>query len=165
VSSINRITLIGSVVDHPDARVSSGGDAYVKFQIKVDRPDRNDGMPAQSDTIDVVSWRQVAESAKGIIAGDMVVIDGRIQTRTTDDEAGRKKYFTEVDAKSIQKVAGASLGGEVAVQAPTKQKEVAPQFKNLTSAVVETKSVKEVSESDFDFSAQLPSGSDEEVPF
>ena len=160
MSSINRIILIGTILGEVDERVTSTGDAYAKFTLKVDRPERNDGMPSQADEIDIVAWRQVAESAKTITNGEAIVVEGRIQTRTTEDDAGRRKYFTEVDAKVIQK-----LGSASAKSAPSGKSRSTDQFKELTSAVVETKSVKEISESDFDFTAPVSKADDEEVPF
>jgi single-strand DNA-binding protein len=162
VSSINKIILVGNVVGEVDDRVTSSGDAYAKFKLKVDRPERTDGIVAQADEIEIVAWRQMAESAKTISNGDSVVVEGRIQTRTTEDEGGRRKYFTEIDAKVIQKLGAPSTASKSSSQPKA---DVKKQFKELTSTTVETKSVKEVSESDFDFTAPVSRMDDEEVPF
>ena len=62
MSSLNRVSLIGTLETDADLRQTTAGDAFLKFCLSVSRPERQDGMPVQSDDIDIVCWNQLAES-------------------------------------------------------------------------------------------------------
>lgn len=168
MSSLNKIILIGPLETTPEVRVTNAGDQFAKFTIKANRPERSDGVPVQFDIIDIVAWRQIAEQAATLQQGDSVLIEGRIVTRTTEDEAGRKKYFTEVEARELRPL---SISQTTSTSSPTTaQSSIKPS--------IQKKQVEEIQESDFDFGpaktpapspfAQAPDNEtdlDEEVPF
>jgi len=103
VSSINRITLVGTIVNDLDSRVTNSGDPMIRFTISTDRPSV-DGIAAAQDFIPIVAWRQVAEKREGLVRGAVILIDGRIVTRSFDDNDGKRKWVTEVDAKDIRAI-------------------------------------------------------------
>lgn len=141
MTSINRIAIIGTISNDPDARVTTAGDPMLRFNVTVDRPSV-DGLPSASDTIPVVAWRQLAEKKDAYAKGDLVLIDGRITTRTYEDNEGRRKYSTEIEAKEIRALgAGALMPDRVASSAPAPAKRMP-----LEKAPVDV-----VSFDDFDF--------------
>lgn len=141
MSSLNKIILIGTVESDPQQRVTNSGDAFATFTLIVDRPERQDGAPSGQDAIDVVAWRDAAEKTQGLTQGASVMVEGRVVTRTTESEDGRKQWFTEVDAKLIRQLTGAS---ESAGSAGL------PEFDPQGSSLESTSSP-ELAESDFDF--------------
>lgn len=167
MSSLNRIILAGRIKSDVESRVSNSGDAFVRFQLEVDRPQRSDGLASQTDTFTVVAWRQVAEDATSLNRDEIAIIEGRIINRTSESEAGKRLYFTEIDAKSIVGVGSASKQSS-----NTTAMKKDDGFKDLTDSMIENKTATEVSESDFDFSMPDDVSSkgvdediEEEVPF
>lgn len=169
MSSLNRIILAGRIKSDIESRVSNSGDAFVRFQLEVDRPQRSDGLASQTDTFTVVAWRLVAESAAKFNRDDVAIIEGRIINRTSENEAGKRLYFTEIDAKSIVGLASGNGSGKSQVTDAMSQDD---GFKAVNDSMIENKTATKVSESDFDFSmpADEPAKGvaadiEEEVPF
>ena len=146
MSSINRITLVGVISNDPDARVTNAGDPMLRFNIATERPSI-DGAPAAVDYIPVIAWRQVAEAKDQYVKGALVLVDGRIVTRSFEDNDGKRKWTTEVDAKEIRLLGQQEIGASF-LESPSSQSvaKVAPAKKRLEKAVVD-----EVSLDDFDF--------------
>ena len=108
MSRLNKIILIGKVETAPNVKESTTGDSISNFTILVDRTERADGSPSQQDRIKIVAWRQVAEKSESIQPNQTVLVDGRIVTRSFDDQEGNRKYVTEVDAKELKVIQGES---------------------------------------------------------
>ncbi len=104
MSALNRIIIIGEMVETPDIKVTSTGDPLASFRLAVKRPNRVEGAAPQMDYIKVVAWRQVAELAQPIQKGMLTLVEGQIHTRSYDTEAGIRKYVTEVEARNIQRL-------------------------------------------------------------
>jgi single-strand DNA-binding protein len=76
------------------------GTAITKFTLEVNRVVASGGQ--SSDLIDVVAWRKVAEiTGQYLKKGSMVLIEGSIHIRAYD-EAGTRKWATEVVARNVQ---------------------------------------------------------------
>ena len=73
------------------------------FTIAVNRQFSNSATGERdTDFIPVVVWRKQAENVKSFVhKGSLVAVDGRIQTRTYDDQNGVRKYVTEVVADNV----------------------------------------------------------------
>ncbi len=109
----------------PDSKVTNAGDAMLRFSMKVDRPRRSAESPAQWDTIPVVAWRDTASVT--LCRGQMVLVEGRVITRTYDDDEGNRTWLTEVDAREIRPLGQtdqASSGTEELSEASHKASEV-----------------------------------------
>lgn len=73
--------------------------AVASFTLAVNRRFAKEGQP-QADFINVVAWNKTAEfCGKYFTKGLQVVVVGRIQTRTWEDNEGKKHYVTEVIAE------------------------------------------------------------------
>ena len=176
MTSFNRITLIATVANEPDARVTNSGDPMLRFTVATERP-AADGMPTSVDYIPVIAWRQVAERKDVVQKGSTVLIDGRISTRSFEDDDGKRKWTTEVEARELRALGSAELVGNVGVlnepMAPVaKAKTASPK----SAATLERAAVDEVSLADFDFGEPKPVAGyaagpkfdaelDEDVPF
>ena len=101
MGNLNRVLLIGHVLDDPEARTTFSGSAMLKFRLRVDRPQELAAREA-SDIFDVVAWERLAEQVKLIIHRDaLVLVEGRLQIRSFDGKDGRRKYVTEVVSLSV----------------------------------------------------------------
>ena len=96
---LNRVTLQGRLVADAELRYTPSGVAVANFRVACDRNVKNDQGERDADFINVVCWKGTAEFvAKWFHKGDMIVLEGRLQTRNYEDKNGRKVYVTEVVA-------------------------------------------------------------------
>jgi single-strand DNA-binding protein len=96
---MNKVILMGRLTKDPELRYTSGNNtAVASFTIAVNRRFAQEGQP-QADFINVVAWSKTAEfCGKYFTKGLQVAVVGRIQTRTWDDNEGKRHYVTEVVA-------------------------------------------------------------------
>jgi len=107
MANLNRIILIGNLTSDPEVRFTVEGVQIAKFQLAVDRFVQENS-PKQMDYIDVVAWRRLAEiCGQYLKKGKQVLVEGRIQVRTFENESGVRKWATEVVARSIKLLGGA----------------------------------------------------------
>ena len=94
---INNTVLTGRLTKDPELRYTGNGTAVVQFNLAVDRAYTNAQGERETDFIRVVAWKKQAETiANHVKKGSLVGIEGRIQTRTYDDNDGKRVYITEV---------------------------------------------------------------------
>jgi len=99
---LNRIVLIGRLVADPQLRYTQSGTAVANFRIAVDRPFPNQQGERETDFIDVVAWRKLAETiANNLNKGRLVGVDGRLQVREYEHE-GQRRRTAEVVADSVE---------------------------------------------------------------
>jgi single-strand DNA-binding protein len=106
MANLNRIILIGNLTSDPEVRFTVEGVQVAKFQLAVDRFSQENS-PKQIDYIDIVAWRRVAEiCGQYLKKGKPVLVEGRIQVRTFENENGARKWATEVVARSVKLLSG-----------------------------------------------------------
>jgi len=94
---INRTVLVGRLTRDPELRYTQGGTAVASFTLAVNRQFTNSQGEREADFINCVIWRKAAENfAKFTSKGELVGIDGRIQTRNYENKQGQRVYVTEV---------------------------------------------------------------------
>jgi len=99
---LNHITIMGRLVADPELRRTQKGTAVCSFRIACDRDVKNADGEHDTDFIDVVAWRGLAENiARYFIKGRMAVIDGRLQIRPWTDRDGTRRYTTEILASRV----------------------------------------------------------------
>ncbi|MGQ9658386.1 MAG: single-stranded DNA-binding protein [Fimbriimonadales bacterium] len=98
----NRIILVGRLTRDPDLRTTPDGVSVVRFAIAVNRTGRPSAED-QADFFDVVAFRQLADTvANYMTKGKLVLVEGKLQTRSyTDREGNRRKAF-EVVADTVR---------------------------------------------------------------
>jgi single-strand DNA-binding protein len=100
---INRVVLVGRLTRDPELRYTPNGVAVANFTIAVNRPFSNQQGERDADFISIVVWRRQAENAANYVGkGSLVGIDGRLQTRSYDNNEGKRVFITEVVADSVQ---------------------------------------------------------------
>jgi single-strand DNA-binding protein len=99
----NNITLIGRLVKDVDLRYTPNGVACATVTLAVQRDRKNENGDYECDFPNVVVWKQAAENlANHCQKGDMIGVQGKIQTRTYDGQNGKKVYVTEVVTNSVE---------------------------------------------------------------
>jgi len=106
---LNRVILIGRLTRDPELRYTPSGVAVTQFTLAVDRPFSNQGGEREADFINIVTWRQLAETCANYLRkGRLTAVEGRIQVRNYDNNEGRKVYVTEVVADNVRFLESAS---------------------------------------------------------
>ena len=99
---INRVVLVGRLTKDPVLRKTGAGKSVVSFTTACDRKVKAKGQPT-ADFINCIAWNKVADlMAQYLHKGSLVGVEGRIQTRSYDDQTGKRVYVTEVVADSGQ---------------------------------------------------------------
>ena len=100
---LNRVVLVGRLTRDPELRYTPSGVAVCTFTLAVNRPFENQQGEREADFINIVVWRRPAENAANYLKkGSLAGVDGRIQTRSYENNEGRRVYVTEVVAESVQ---------------------------------------------------------------
>ena len=99
---INRVVLVGRLTKDPVLRKTTNGASVVSFTVACNRLFKQEGQP-EADFINTVVWNKNADSVQQYThKGSLVGVEGRIQTRSYDDQSGKRVYVTEVVADSVQ---------------------------------------------------------------
>lgn len=100
---INRTVLVGRLTKDPELRVTPSGVPVCRFTLAVNRTFTNQQGEREADFINCIAWRKQAENLVNFMRkGSLIGIDGRIQTSSYEDQDGKKVFYTEVVADSIQ---------------------------------------------------------------
>lgn len=139
--SVNKVILIGNVGKDPEVRYLDSGVAVATFPLATsDRAytlANGTQVPERTEWHNIVLWRGLAETAeKYVHKGDKLYLEGKIRTRSYDDQAGVKRYVTEIFVDSMEmlspKAAGVAPQATVQpnVQQQSIQSQVAPAQDN-----------------------------------
>ena len=99
----NRIILIGRLTRDPELRYVPSGAPVASFTLAVDRPFRDQQGNRETDFIDIVAWRKLAEQVSQYMSkGRMVAVEGRLQIRSYETQDGQKRTVAEVVADGVR---------------------------------------------------------------
>ncbi len=100
---LNKVFLMGRLTKDPEMRYTSTNNTPIaRFTLAVDRGIKKAGEEKQTDFINCSAWNKTAEFVNNyFVKGKMMVLNGRINTRSWDDAEGKKHYSTEVVADEI----------------------------------------------------------------
>ena len=99
---LNRIILIGRLTRDPELRYTQSGTAVARMSVAVDRDFRNAAGEKETDFIDIVAWRKLAElCANHLGKGRLVAVEGRLQIRPWEKD-GVKHRSAEVVADGVK---------------------------------------------------------------
>ena len=94
---INNVTLQGKLGKDIDLKYTQSGKAVGTTSIAVDRDFKNANGEKETDWVNLVFWGKTAETVANYFRkGDEILVVGRIQTRSYEDNSGGRKYVTEV---------------------------------------------------------------------
>ena len=104
---MNKCILVGNLTRDPELSQTSSGISFCRFSIAVNRGYTNANGERETDFINIVTWRGLAENCgKYLAKGRKVAICGQIQTRSYEDKEGAKRYSTEVVADDVEFLGG-----------------------------------------------------------
>jgi len=129
-ASLNRVFLIGNLTRDPELRYIPSGQAVATFSVAVNRVYTLQSGEKKEDVsfINVVVWGRRAEVCGEYLSkGSPVFVEGRLQSRSWEDQSGQKRYALEVIALSVQflgRGGGAPKGG---ASVPAQAQAAAPE--------------------------------------
>lgn len=109
---LNRVVLVGRLTKDPDLRYTPSGVAVATFTLAVNRTFTNQQGEREADFLNCVIWRKQAENVANYLKkGSLAGVDGRLQSRSYEDQTGKRVYVTEVVAESVQFLEPRSASG------------------------------------------------------
>ena len=113
--SLNKVLLIGNLTRDPELRSTPSGQSVANFAIATNRVWKDPQSGEKKEAVEfhnIVMWRRLAEIAGQYLRkGSKVFLEGRLQTRSWQDQSGTKKYMTEVIAENMQMLDRKPQGG------------------------------------------------------
>jgi len=164
---LNKAFLMGRLTRDPEMRHTQTGRPVCNFTVAVDRDFVPQGQERQTDFLNVVAWGSTAEFiGKYFAKGRMIVVEGRIETRTWDGNDGKKNYVTEIKADQVYfgegkrdsdggGYSGGNYGGGQSYSGGGNQYSSPPQTNNAMPA-----GLPDIGEDDF-----VPIDADDDLPF
>ena len=124
---LNSVCLMGRLTADPELKSTQSGVSVCSFRIAVDRTYTPKGQEKQTDFINIVTWRSVAEfAARYFHKGQLVAVQGSIQTGQYTDKDGNKRtsfyvvadnvFFAEKKAESGDSKQGEGYGHSQDIQ-------------------------------------------------
>ena len=124
--SVNKVILIGNVGKGPDVRYLDSGVAVATFSLATTERgytlQNGTQVPDRTEWHNIVLWRGLAQTAeKYVHKGDKLYIEGKIKSRSYDDQNGIKRTIVEIFADNME-----MLTSRGAAQAPAAAPQAAP---------------------------------------
>ena len=109
---LNHVVIMGRMVRDPELRQLDNGTSVTSFSVAVERNyvDKTTN-ERQADFLNVVAWRQTADFVcKYFHQGDMIALDGSLQSRKYTDKDGNNRIAIEIVASNISFCGGKNGG-------------------------------------------------------
>ena len=101
--NINSVILVRRLTKDPEVTYTPNGTGCCQFNLAVGNGKDKDGEERPASFPNIVVWDKQAENlAKYQKKGNQIAVDGKLQTRSYENEKGVKVYVTEVVARQIQ---------------------------------------------------------------
>ena len=134
MASLNKVILIGHMTADPELKQTPSGLSVCSFSIGISRRYTKAGEQAQSDFINIVAWRQQAEFICNYFKkGQLIAIEGSIQTRRYQDKDGNNRTAFEVIANNVSFVGPKRDNEGSGYSAPAAEASAPQSFSNTDS--------------------------------
>ena len=101
---LNKVMLIGRLGADPEMRYTANGSAVTSFNVACSRRRTTPEGETREETewVRTIAWNKLAEICNTYLTkGSKVYIEGRLQSRSWEDQSGQKRYSTEVVANDM----------------------------------------------------------------
>lgn len=112
--NLNKVFLMGNLTADPELRYVPNGSALAKLRMAVNRTYKTQAGEMKDEVlfINVTTWGKTAEAcSERLRKGSPVFVEGRLQSRTWETDAGEKRSAIEVQAERVQFLDRAPGGG------------------------------------------------------
>lgn len=114
MKGVNLVVLLGRLGSDPDVQKLANGTTVARFSVATSEvwKDKQGQKQEKTEWHRVVAWGKLGEiCGEYLEKGSQVSIQGKLSTRSWEDQAGVKKYSTEIVAAQVQFIGGKSEGG------------------------------------------------------
>ena len=103
--NLNKVFVAGRLTADPELRTTPGGAHVISFSVATNRvwTDKNGGRREETEFHNVVAWGRQAEVVSQFLKkGGLILVEGRLQTRSWEGKDGQTRRTTEVVAERVQ---------------------------------------------------------------
>ncbi|MBI2594936.1 MAG: single-stranded DNA-binding protein [Candidatus Colwellbacteria bacterium] len=132
--NLNKVFVAGRLTADPELRTTPGGTHVISFSVATNRvwTDKNGGRKEETEFHNVVAWGRQAEIVSQFLRkGGLILIEGRLQTRSWEGKDGQTRRTTEIIAERIQ------LGPRTGAAAPAAKSEGVDEAKREDLPVID----------------------------
>lgn len=111
---VNKVILIGNIGADPEVKYTASGVPVANFSLATTETwvDKTNQRQERTEWHRLVLWRKLAEIAGQYLKkGSKIYVEGKLQTRSWDDQNGQKRYTTEVVVNDMQMLDARGDGG------------------------------------------------------
>ena len=111
--AVNKVILVGRLGQDPELKYTPSGAAVCSFSLATTESwsDKSGQKQEKTEWHRIVVWGKLGELCGQYLAkGRQAYIEGALQTRSWDAQDGSKRYTTEINARNVQFLGGASAG-------------------------------------------------------
>jgi len=115
--NLNKVLIIGRLTADPQVRSTPSGQSVSSFSMATNRywKDQAGNKKEETEFHNIVAWGRNAEIVRQfLVKGSIAMIEGRLKTRTWQDQQGQNRRTTEIIADNLQlgpRPAGSSFSG------------------------------------------------------
>ena len=154
---LNKAIIMGRITANPELRQTQGGVSVLSFTVAVDSRFTNQNGERQTNFIHCVAWRHTAEFvSKYFVKGQMIAVDGSLQSRSYVDKNGNNRSVLELVVENV------SFCGSKAENGVVRAKNAAANQSFASAEVNENFSASDIG--DIEGFEELDTG-DENLPF
>ena len=102
---MNKVLLTGRLTRDPEMRSLASGKTVTQFSVATN--EYVGGGKEKAEYHNIVCWDRLAQTCGEFLGkGQQVAIEGRIQTRSWDDDRGQRHWKTEIVANHVEMLSG-----------------------------------------------------------
>ena len=139
MSGVNKVIIVGRLGQDPEVKTIAGGNTVARLNVATSENwnDKSGQKQERTEWHRIVVWGKLAElCGKYLSKGRQVYVEGRLQTRSWEDQQGQKKYTTEIVASTVQFLgAGQSAGAGSHMDQDDSQGFPEPSFDNADDEI------------------------------
>lgn len=132
--NLNKVFVAGRLTADPELRTTPGGAHVISFSVATNRvwTDKSGGRKEETEFHNVVAWGRQAEVVSQFVKkGGLILVEGRLQTRSWEGKDGQTRRTTEIVAERVQ------LGPKAGGSAPTTRSEDVNEAKKEDMPVID----------------------------
>jgi single-strand DNA-binding protein len=105
MSGVNKVIIVGRLGADPEVKTVGNNQTVARLSVATSENwvDREGQKQERTEWHRIVVWGKLAEiCGRHLAKGRQVYLEGRLQTRSWEDQQGQKRYATEIVANTVQ---------------------------------------------------------------
>ena len=105
MAGVNKVIIVGRLGSDPEVKAVSSGQNVARLSVATSDSwtDKSGEKQERTEWHRIVVWGNLADlCGRYLSKGRQVYLEGRLQTRSYEDQQGQKKYTTEIVAQTVQ---------------------------------------------------------------